>query len=386
MARTRKYKRYSAEFKREALKRASEDGTTDKQVCEELGISPRQLARWRDEFRLLNIDAFSGRQGERYDEIIKLKKELAQVKQERDFLKQGGGIFCQGVEMRYQCIERHRSHYPVRMMCQALQVSRSGYYAWRTRPESQRTKTDRLLMPKIQQIHQQSKGVYGAPRIRAELKAVGHHHGRHKITRLMRLAGLRGCPQRRFKVTTQSDPSHPVAKNLIQQDFTAKRANQRWAADITYIATQQGWLYLAIVMDLYSRRIVGWSMDRWMGRHLVIDALKMALGRRDPDNQLIHHSDRGAQYTSDDFRDELDKHGIQCSMSAKGNCYDNAVVESFFGVLKRERVNRVRYRTRDDACADIFDYIECFYNRKRRHSYLGYISPAEYENRTLGLN
>jgi len=238
----------------------------------------------------------------------------------------------------------------------------------------------------IRQIHTGSKGVYGAQRIYVELKAQGIHHGRHKVARLMRQAGLQGCPQRRFKVTTRSDPSHPVAENLLQQDFTAEAPNRRWASDITYIPTQQGWLYLAVVMDLYSRRIVGWSMDRWMGRHLVIDALLMALGARGSQGELMHHSDRGAQYTSDDFRNLLQQHGIECSMSAKGNCYDNAVVESFFGLLKRERVNRTRYLTRDDARADIFDYIECFYNRKRRHGYLGYISPAEFENRTVGLN
>ena len=288
--------------------------------------------------------------------------------------------------MRYQCIDRHRSQYPVRMMCGALKVSRSGYYAWQTRPESNRDNTDRTLTQTIRGIHRDSKGVYGAPKIRAELKAQGYPHGRHKIARLMRVAGLRGCPQRRFKITTQSEPSHPVAKNLLQQNFTAKAPNRLWASDITYIDTQQGWLYLAIVMDLYSRRIVGWSMDQWMSRHLVIDALTMALGSRMPEEQLIHHSDRGAQYTSDDFRNELDKHGIQCSMSGRGNCYDNAVVESFFGLLKRERVNRRRYRTRDEARADIFDYIECFYNRKRRHGYVGNISPVDFERQTTGLN
>jgi putative transposase len=176
-----------------------------------------------------------------------------------------------------------------------------------------------------------------------------------------------------------------VAANLLKQDFTAQAPNQRWASDITFISTHQGWLYLAVVMDLYSRRIVGWSMSRWINRHLVIDALSMAIGARQPDHLLIHHSDQGSQYTSDDFRDELGKYGIQCSMSARGNCYDNAVVESFFGLLKRERVNRRRYRTRDEARADIFDYIESFYNRKRRHSYLGYISPVAFEKRTSGL-
>ena len=288
--------------------------------------------------------------------------------------------------MRYRSIDRRRSLYPVRMMCRLLKVSRSGYYAWRGRSESARDKTDRQLTGAIRRIHVESKGTYGSPRIRAELKSQGLDYGRHKVARLMRLARLKGCPKRRYKVTTQSDPSHPVARNLLRQNFTAESADRRWASDTTYISTQQGWLYLAVVMDLYSRRIVGWSMDQWNSRHLVMGALSMALGRRNPKADLIHHSDRGAQYTSDDFRDELNRHGIQCSMSARGNCYDNAVVESFFGLLKRECVNRTRFRTRDEARATVFEYIECFYNRKRRHGYLGNISPEEFENQTVGLS
>lgn len=283
--------------------------------------------------------------------------------------------------MRYSCIDRRRSQYPVRMMCRLLQVSRSGYYAWRVRPESRRAKMDRELSELIRQIHADSDGVYGAAKITAELNEKGYPCGRHKVARLMRLAGLKGCPKPAFKVTTQRDPKHAVADNLLQQDFAAEGPNERWASDITYISTQQGWLFLAVVMDLYSRRIVGWSMNRWINRHLVIDALNMAIGQRCPEGELIHHSDRGSQYTSDDFREELEKHGIQCSMSARGNCYDNAVVESFFGLMKRERVNRTRYLTRDEAKQDIFDYIECFYNRKRRHGYLGNISPAVFEER-----
>ena len=229
-----------------------------------------------------------------------------------------------------------------------------------------------------------SGGVYGSPGMRDELADEGYRCGRHKVARLMRKAGLKGCPERRFRVTTQRDPSHPVAANLIEQDFTAKGPNQRWASDITYISTHRGWLYLAVVMDLYSRKIVGWSMSRRINRHLAIDALSMAIDARRPEGALIHHSDRGSQYTSDDYRELLDKQGIQCSMSGRGNCYDNAVVESFFGILKRERVNRVRYRNREEARADVFEYIECFYNRKRRHGYLGNISPVAFEERTGG--
>ena len=286
--------------------------------------------------------------------------------------------------MKYACVDRRRDRYPVRMMCRLLSVSASGYYAWRTRPESLRAASDRTLMAEIRRVHQDSKGVYGSPRVHAELKAKGIHVGRHKVARLMRLARLRGCPKRRFRVTTQRDPSHAVAKNLLKQNFAADSPNQRWAADITYISTREGWLYLAVVMDLYSRRIVGWSMSRWMSRRLVLAALRMAIDVREPRGKLIHHSDRGGQYTSDDFRDELAKHSIDCSMSGSGNCYDNAVVESFFGLLKRERVNRVRYRTRDEARADLFDYIEVFYNRKRRHGYLGNISPDDFEKRSTG--
>ena len=284
--------------------------------------------------------------------------------------------------MRYRCIDRRRNQYPVNMMCRLLEVSSSGYYVWRVRPESQRARTDRELTRVIRRLHADSDGVYGSRKITADLRDEGYQCGRHKVARLMRKAGLKGCPKRRFKVTTQRDPSHPVADNLLEQDFTAEGPNERWASDITYISTRQGWLYLAVVMDLYSRRIVGWSMGRWISRHLVIDALNMAISQRLPEGALIHHSDRGSQYTSDDFRDALKKHGIDCSMSARGNCYDNAVVESFFGLLKRERVNRTRYLTRDEAQADVFDYIERFYNRKRRHSYLGNICPAAFEERT----
>ena len=269
-------------------------------------------------------------------------------------------------------------------MCRLLGVSRSGYYAVKSRVESARTLKDRVLLREIKRIHEVSRGVYGSPRIKAELADEGVSVGRHKVARLMRLARLRGCPKRRFRVTTQRDPRHRVATNLLQQNFSASAPNQRWAADITYISTHQGWLYLAVVIDLYSRRVVGWSMSRWMSRRIVVDALRMAVDARQPEGSLIHHSDRGAQYTSDDFQDELANHGIECSMSGTGNCYDNAVVESFFGLLKRERINRTRYRTRDEARADVFDYIEVFYNRRRRHGYLGNISPVDFEERSAG--
>jgi len=266
-------------------------------------------------------------------------------------------------------------------MCRLLRVSRSGYYDWCNRSESTRQRRGRILMPLVRQVYLESRGVYGARKIHRELRAMGEGCGRHKIARLMRQAGLKGCPKRRFRRVAGSPPSYPYAHNLLQQDFAPAQANEHWASDITFISTRQGWLYLAVVMDLFSRRIVGWAMDRHSSRQLVMDAMKMALGQRD--NPALHHSDRGPQYTSDDFRGLLRQHGIECSMSGRGSCYDNAPVESFFSLLKRERIRRQTYPTREDAKTDVFDYIERFYNRWRRHAYLGYISPVEFEKQVM---
>ena len=285
--------------------------------------------------------------------------------------------------MRYACIHRRRRQHSIRKMCRLLRVSRSGYYDWSQRAESVRSLRDRELRLLIRQIHLESGGVYGARKVHRELLRLGEDCGRRRVARLMREDGLKGCPKRRFRRSSNAAPEHPIAANLLKQDFKADERNQRWASDITQLWTRQGWLYLAVVMDLYSRRIIGWAMDRRVGRHLPVDALTMALGYRQPEGSLLHHSDRGPQYTSDDFRDVLKQHGIECSMSARGSCYDNAVVESFFSLLKRERVRGQTYKTREEAMADIFDYIERFYNRTRSHTYLGYLSPVQYENQPM---
>jgi len=234
-------------------------------------------------------------------------------------------------------------------------------------------------LAEIRTIHATSTGTYGSLRVQAELLDNGHACGRHRVARLMRSAGLQGIPKRRFRRTTTSDHKHPVAPNRLAQDFTATAPNQRWVADITYIGTGEGWLYLAVILDLYSRKVVGWSTSARLQRDLVLDALNMALGRRTPAPGLIHHSDRGSQYASHEFQDLLRDHGIACSMSGAGNCYDNAVAESFFALLKRERVHRCHYQTRAEARTDIFQYIEVFYNRQRRHSSLDQRSPDQFE-------
>jgi putative transposase len=277
----------------------------------------------------------------------------------------------------------HQAEFPVAVMCAVFQVSRSGYYAWSKRPESRRSRENRELSQEIAEIHRESNGIYGSPKIHGELQRRGKQHGKNRIVRLMRKDGLYAKTKRKFKVTTDSSHSHPVAANLLNRKFNQAGPNQAWACDITYIWTAEGWLYLAIVMDLFSRTIVGWSMAERMTRQLVMDALTMATKRRNPLRGLMHHSDRGSQYASDDYQALLAKYGMICSMSRTGNCWDNAPAESFFGILKRELIFHNRYVTRSQARQSIFDYIERFYNRRRIHSSLGYLTPNEFEELKL---
>jgi len=281
--------------------------------------------------------------------------------------------------MIFRFVSNHKSDFPIFLMCRVLEVSRSGYYAWLKHPESKRDQDDKALSQEILEIHQESFCTYGSPRVYRELKRRGKHIGEKRIVRLMRKDGLKAKTKRKFKVTTDSKHHFPVAPNLLNREFTPEEPNQKWASDITYIWTAEGWLYLAVVMDLFSRAIVGWSMSERMTRELVIDAFVMATKRRNPPSGLLHHSDRGSQYASDDYQDILAKHGAICSMSRKGNCWDNAPVESFFGTIKREHVFHNRYLYRSQARQSIFVYIEQFYNRKRIHSALGYRTPSEME-------
>lgn len=281
--------------------------------------------------------------------------------------------------MKCEAIERQRGQYPLVMMCRLLEVRRSTYYAWRRRPESRRTKEDRRLVIEIELSHKASDRTYGSPRVHEDLQEQGIRCGRKRVARLMRENGIRAKQARRFKATTDSDHNDPVAPNLLDREFHVDVPDRVWVADLTYIWTREGWLYLAVILDLFSRRVVGWSMSKRITSQLTLEALSVALCSRKPSPGLLHHSDRGSQYTCGDYRDVLDEHGVLCSMSRKGDCWDNAVAESFFKTLKVERVNDRDYWTREEAQTDIIDYIERFYNRKRRHSYLGYVSPAEYE-------
>lgn len=287
--------------------------------------------------------------------------------------------------MIYRFVRDHQRRFPVTIMCQVLGVSRSGYYAWITRPDSARRREDQTLKRRIKAIHRDSRETYGSPRVHRQLRSEGETCGRHRVSRLMREDGLKAKVRKRYKATTDSKHKLPVAPNLLQRDFAPATPNQVWASDITYVWTGEGWLYLAVTLDLFNRSVVGWSMSRRMDRRLVMDALSMAIKRRNPAPDLIHHSDRGRQYASSDFQSLLTKNQMRCSMSRKGDCWDNAPVESFFGTLKQELVFHQRYRTRQQARQSLFDYIERFYNCRRLHSRLGYMSPKQYEEAYFNL-
>ena len=281
--------------------------------------------------------------------------------------------------MRFELVDAAKKDFPVQQLCEVLGVSESGYFAWRDRPASRRQREDMVLLAHVRSAFACSNGTYGSPRMTYELRDQGLQVGRRRTARLMRDNGLKARQKRRFKRTTDSEHAWPIAPNLIDQDFAATAPNQKWGVDISYVWTREGWLYLAVVIDLFSRRVVGWSVGDRLHRRLALAALGQALAIRRPARGLIHHSDRGSQYCSNDYQAELRRHGIQISMSGKGNCYDNAMVETFFKTLKSELVWRTVFLTRAEAAGAIGRYIDSFYNPVRRHSALDFVSPAAFE-------
>ncbi len=287
--------------------------------------------------------------------------------------------------MKFGFIARHRGIWPAAWLCEALGVSRGGFYAWLTRPRSARARSDEELSAKVRASFLATDRTYGARRVWHDVLAEGMSCGLHRIERLMRQQALRARPRRRrLPFDTGERSTNAISSNILDRTFQAPSANRKWVADFTYIWTAEGWLYVAAVIDLFSRRVVGWSMSTSMTAQLVTDALLMAIWRRGRPDALLHHSDQGSQYSSEQFRKLMEDNGVTCSMSRSGNVWDNAAMESFFSSLKTERTARKTYRTRDHAKADVFDYIERFYNPKRRHSTLGYLSPVEFE-RKAGL-
>ena len=283
--------------------------------------------------------------------------------------------------MRFGFIAAEKAAFPVRLLCRMLQVSRAGFYAWQARPPAPRARADERLGLEIAAIHGESRHRYGSPRIHAELADRGGRTSRKRVARLMRVRGLVARRRRRFRVTTQSRHPFPIAPNVLARQFERARPDQAWVTDITYIPTGEGWLYLAVILDLCSRVAVGWAMSDRITDDVTLDALGMALARRRPPPGLLHHSDRGSQYASGDYQKILAEHGILCSTSRRGNCWDNAVAESFFATLKVELVHDAAWATRALARTELFDYLERFYNGQRRHSALGYLSPRAFERR-----
>jgi putative transposase len=281
--------------------------------------------------------------------------------------------------VKYAFIRGHERKYPIEVMCLVLRASKSGYYDWRQGRVSPRLLRRQQLLEEIKRIHEESRGNYGSPRITRELRNRGIVVNKKTVAEVMKENGIQAKHRKKFKATTNSKHKLPLAKNRLKRNFNAKKPNQAWVSDITYIRTDEGWLYLATFIDLFSRKVVGWSMSERMTSDLVVDAFRMALFRQKRKAPKVVHSDRGVQYASEAFRNELKAHGCKRSMSKKGDCWDNAVAESFFGTLKTELVHHEKYKTREQARLSIFDYIEVFYNRRRLHSYLNYVSPEDFE-------
>lgn len=286
--------------------------------------------------------------------------------------------------MKFQFVSDEKACFSVNALCSVLQVSTSGYYAWCKRKTCQTKHNDAALLKIIKLIFSTSRETYGSPRVHATLLAQGHQVGKNRVARLMRENALVVRPKRGYRCsTTQADPNNAVARNKLDRDFTASNANEKWVTDVTFIPTDEGWLYLASVLDLYNREVIGWAMSAHNDEALTLGALDMALEANNPPRGLLHHSDRGSNYTSKDYCKALTKRGIKLSMSRKGNCWDNAVAESFFATIKKELIHRFKYSTRREAAAAIFEYIEVFYNRIRKHSKLGYTSPVEFKRNNL---
>ncbi|UYR04792.1 IS3 family transposase [Ralstonia pseudosolanacearum] len=372
-------KRYTEEFKVEAVNQVLDRGHSVAEVAQRLGVSQHSLYQWIKQRR----QPVAQPQGQvsPSDEVRRLKAELKRVTEERDILKKGRSVLCQAVRVRYAFIKAHAGQYSVRRLCKAMSVHPSGYYAWHANPLSPRAKDNQRLLGLLKQAWLESGGVYGYRKLTLDMRDLGERCGKHRVARLLKAEGLRSQSGYRRRPAGRAGKPAAVAPNHLQRQFTVNGPNQSWVTDITYIRTHEGWLYLSVVIGLWSRMVVGWSMGQRIDTQLVLDALLMALWRRRPHQQVLIHSDQGCQFTGHTWQSFLREHNLLCSMSRRGNCHDNAVAESFFQLLKRERVRRQIYVTRQQAKSDVFNYIEMFYNPTRRHSSANGLSPVEFEQR-----
>ncbi|WP_339078251.1 IS3 family transposase (plasmid) [Acetobacter sp. AC2005] len=371
--------KHTEDFKREAVRIALSSGLSRTRVATDLGIGKSTLAKWIVDYR--PDEPGSGQQADLARENERLRLENRILREEREIPKKSYPVLREPKAMRFAFIHGHRHEWSIERLCQVLRVSARGYRAWTSRPVCQHQRTDLKMLAHIREHYALSNGSYGRPRMTMELREAGLDVGERRVGRLMKDNGIRPVRTRRHKVTTDSQHQSGIVANLLDGDFLAEGPNQKWAGDISYIWTAEGWLYLAVVIDLFSRRVIGWAASGRMKKDLAIRALDMAVRLRNPVPGCIFHSDRGSQYCSHDFRKKLQAHGMLASMSGKGNCFDNAAVETFFKSLKAEWLWRQNWPTRRQAAAAIFQYINGFYNPRRRHSYLGGISPLAFEAR-----
>ncbi|WP_154816839.1 IS3 family transposase [Enterobacter kobei] len=370
-------KRYPEEFKIEAVKQVIDRGHSVSSVATRLDITTHSLYAWIKKY---GPDSSTNKeQSDAQAEIRRLQKELKRVTDERDIFKKSRGVLRKAVRLRYDFIRDNSRCWPVRLLCRVLDFHPSGFYAWFKQPYSQRHQVDLRLTGQIKQFWLESGCVYGYRKINLDLRDSGQQCGVNRVWRLMNRAGIKAQVGYRSPRAHKGEVSI-VSPNRPQRQFNPDAPDERWVTDITYIRTHEGWLYLAVVVDLFSRKIIGWSMQSRMTKDIVLNALLMAIWRRNPLKQVLVHSDQGSQYTSHEWQSFLTSHGLEGSMSRRGNCHDNAVAESFFQLLKRERIKKKIYGTREEARSDIFDYIEMFYNSKRRHGSSNQMSPTEYEN------
>ncbi|WP_370646783.1 IS3 family transposase [Marinomonas rhizomae] len=367
--------RYPEQFKIEAVKQVTEAGFSVAEVANRLGTTTHSLYAWIKRYGP-EAESFAEASAES-SEILRLRKELKRVTEERDLLKKRG-VLRKPPRLRYAFIRDHCADFSVRRLCNLFDVHPSGYYVWLKEPKSKLAKENERLTGLVKQLWLESGCVYGYRKIYQDLRSLNESCGINRVHYLMRRAGLKAQVGYR-KPRARSGETHTIANNVLERQFNPESPNTAWVTDITYIRTHEGWLYLSVVLDLYSRRIIGWSMGPRMVKELVLDALMMAVWRRKSKQRVIIHSDQGSQFTSYEWHRFLDDHNLQASMSRRGNCHDNAVAESFFQLLKRERVKRKIYSTRGEAKQDIFNYIEMFYNPVRRHSANDMLSPVEYE-------
>ncbi|EIV4520420.1 IS3 family transposase [Salmonella enterica] len=369
-------KRYPEEFKIEAVKQVIDRGHSVSSVATRLDITTHSLYAWIKKY---GPDSSTNKeQSDAQAEIRRLQKELKRVTDERDIFKKSRGVLRKAVRLRYAFIRDNSRCWPVRLLCRVLDVHPSGFYAWFKQPYSQRHQVDLRLMGQIKQFWLESGCVYGYRKIHLDLRDSGQQCGVNRVWRLMNRARIKAQVGYRSPRARKGEASI-VSPNRLQRQFNPDAPDKRWVTDITYVRTHEGWLYLAVVVDLFSRKIIGWSMQSRMTKDIVLNALLMAVWRRNPQKQVLVHSDQGSQYTSHEWQSFLKAHGLEGSMSRRGNCHDNAVAESFFQLLKRERIKKKIYGTREEARSDIFDYIEMFYNSKRRHGSSNQMSPTEYE-------